>query len=732
MSSQPPEFHEGADLPAAGTWRPDGVLFGNYRVLRELGRGGMGIVYLAHDPRLDRQVAIKTLSKEMSEPAELERFSREARTLARLSHPNVATVFDLGEHEGRNFLVMEYVEGETLQAVLQRGPLPIEEALVVAVQVAEGLAAAHGQGVVHRDLKPGNVIRTREGRVKILDFGLAKAIAGGAAGGTATQLTLEQHVVGTPGYMSPEQLRGRTVDARSDIFAFGVLLYEMLCGTRPFGGGTLAEVASGTLTASPTPMRERARDIPPELETLVGRCLEKEPDRRCGSMSALLDGLRAVRPGEREAPGPSVAVLPFANLSADIENEYFADGMAEEIINALCKIDQLRVVARTSSFTFKGRNEDVRKIGADLGVGTVLEGSVRRAGKRLRIAAQLVKVSDGYHLWSERFDRDLEDVFAVQDEIAENIAAALRVVLGERERTAIRKMRTTNPEAHDYYLRGLAYLRTISDEGLSRAPDMFQRAVTIDPNYALAWAGLTEALAWIYDWKEHTLEVLQRLDAASRRAIEADPGLPEAHVARGHAIAHMGGGDNARRAFEEAIRLDPRCYEAYWFCGRSYMNEGHLGPAIPYFLKAAAVRPEDFQALILAGNCHRGLGQVEEERDLARRTLPVIDRHLALHANDERAVYFKATCYSSLGEQAKAIEWAELALRMREDSSTRYNVACLFANEGLRERALELLERNVDAGWGNRSWVEHDPDMNPLRDHPRFQALLERMPKTEA
>ncbi len=730
MAKQPDPQGTRDDLPTIAAAPATGARLGGYRVVRELGRGGMGVVYLAHDPRLDRDVAIKTLSKELSGKEARSRCEREARTIARLNHPSVATVFDFGEHEGSTVLVMEYVEGDTLREVLRRGRLSLPEAVSIATQVAEGLAAAHEQNVVHRDLKPSNVMRGRDGRVKILDFGLAKSFRGDPSGEHGVEITAEHRVVGTSGYLSPEQLRGRPVDARSDVFAFGVLLYELITGEPPFRGESQADDASATLSTDPSPARALDREVPRALEQILARCLAKKPESRYASATPLLDDLRRVETrgvGDEPAEGPSVAVLPFANLSADPENEYFADGMAEEIINALCKIEALRVAARTSSFAFKGRNEDIRKIGRELGVTTVLEGSVRRSANRLRITAQLVKVSDGYHLWSDRFDREMHDVFAVQDEIAESIASALRLVLGEREREAIRKMRTRSAEAHDFFLRGLASFHEVSQPAFERAEAMFRRAVEIDPTYALAWAELAESLAWRYDWYERDDALLGRIDEASRRALELEPELAEAHVARGQFYFRTDSPSDARREFDEAIRLDPRSFDAYWFCGRCCMQEGKLREAVEYFRRSNDIRPESFQSIGLAVTCLRGLGRLEEARALARRGVAAIEKHLNRNPDDVRAIYFLANNWASLGEREKAVEWAARALRMRDDDGTRYNIACVYTQLGMVDEALGLLERNAEHTWGNREWIENDPDLEHLRGHPRFQAVLERL-----
>jgi TolB-like protein/Flp pilus assembly protein TadD len=491
-------------------------------------------------------------------------------------------------------------------------------------------------------------------------------------------------------------------------------------------------VYDAILHSTPAPLAELRRDLPPELVSVIERALAKDPAARYPGVAALRAALAAV-PVPAGASGtaepPSIAVLPFANMSADPENEYFTDGMAEEIINSLCKIEALRVASRTSSFAFKGKLEDIRKIGRTLGVSTVLEGSVRKIGQRLRITAQLVKVDDGYHLWSERFDRNLEDVFAVQDEIAESIAAVLRVLLSAREQQAIRKIPTRSVEAYDFYLRGLAYVRLIREDSLRLGEQMFRRAVELDPEFALAWAGIAESCAWRYTWFEPRPEVRATADEASRKVLALDPQLAEGHVARGQAATLFNDHALAAREFETASRIDPRLWGAYDFHARTCMNVGRLEEAARLFRRAIEVRPDDYQAPSLLNSCLLGLGRLEERKEVAARAIRVIEKHVQLHPDDVRAVYFGAGEWSALGEREKALEWARRALDMVPgDPGVRYNVACILVAEGQHDEALDLLERNVAVGWGNAEWVRNDPDWTPLRDHPRFRDLVARMP----
>jgi serine/threonine protein kinase len=443
-----------------------GERLGRYEILQALGAGGMGEVYRARDSRLDRDVAIKVLPDRLANDATaLSRFDREMRAVAALSHPNILTVHDVDSEDNTPFAVMELLEGETLGARLSRSPLSCHEAVRIALAIAEGLAEAHAKEIVHRDIKPENIFLTTANVVKILDFGLARF-------GSTPQLDLGATenfvartepgvVMGTVSYMSPEQARGQPTDVRSDIFSFGCMLFEMVTGRRPFARATSADTIVAILHESPPALSESGETRPRLLDLVIARCLAKDADARFDSGRELADALREVLEsfgnlndtGEspaaheatsaypatptQEAPGPSVAVLPFVNMSSDEENEYFSDGLVEELTNMLVKLEGLHVPSRTSAFAFKGKSEDIRAIGEQLGVLTVLQGSVRKAGNRLRISAQLLDVGDGHHLWSETYDRQLEDVFAIQEEIAKNIAGALKVILNETEKAAV-------------------------------------------------------------------------------------------------------------------------------------------------------------------------------------------------------------------------------------------------------------------------------------------------------
>lgn len=479
---------------------------GPYVLLAPIGEGGMGEVWKARDSRLDRVVAVKRLKGQHSE-----RFQQEARALAALNHPHICQVYDVGP----DYLVLEYVEGQCLPC-----PVALEEAVRLAIEIASAIEAAHRKGIIHRDLKPGNIMITERQSVKLLDFGLARLVAQAEADDTRT---MEGIVVGTAAYMAPEQAEGKTLDERSDVFSFGAVLYEMLAGSRAFSGGSTAQVLSAVLHDEP-----RRLDAPAAVERIVKRCLAKQPGQRFQSMADVRVALEKLRAKPAE-PRPSIAVLPFSTLSGDKENEYFSDGLTEEIINVLAQIPGLNVTARTSSFAFRSKEQDVRKIAETLDVRTILEGSVRRAGSRIRVTAQLIDAATGFHLWSERYDRELADVFAIQDEIAQAIAVALKVKLSAQP-AALRRHTPSLP-AYEAFLKARHFMRKLTPEPAARAKECLQQAIALDPEFALAQAELGMYFIHLASLSlMPAREALPLARAAAQKALILDPELPEAHA----------------------------------------------------------------------------------------------------------------------------------------------------------------------------------------------------------
>ena len=535
----------------------------------------MGEVYRARDPRLGRDVAIKVISEAASGDADrLRRFEQEARAVAALSHPNVLAIFDIGVGDVP-FLVTELLTGDTLRGLIDRGPIASRRTIDLALQLVAGLAAAHAVGIVHRDLKPDNIFITADGHLKILDFGLAKHVAprdDDSASVTRPQ-TLHGMVLGTMGYMAPEQVRGYEADHRADIFAVGAVLYEMLTGRRAFRRESPADTMSAILNDPPSTLVFDAK-TPVSLVRIVQRCLEKNANQRFQSARDLgyaIEAVSDIRSGPAlpaaRTEHTSIAVLPFVNMSADPDNQYFSDGLAEELINALTRLSGLRVASRTSSFRFRGHETDVRQIGRDLGVSAILEGSVRRAGARVRISAQLTNAADGYHIWSQRYDREMADVFEIQDQIVESIVNTLAPALLGEAKGAVRRP-TENLAAYELYLKGRHFWNQRSPVVVGTAIRHFEEAIALDPDYALAYAGLADcySILRVYGWTPPEHSQPRALDAVTK-ALALDPELPEAHFAKALYTFHFERQWRAaRQHFSDALALSPRMalFEAYF------------------------------------------------------------------------------------------------------------------------------------------------------------------------
>ena len=714
-----------------------GARLGPYEIVSAIGAGGMGRVYRAHDTRLSRDVALKVVLSR-ADPGLLARFEREARAMAVLAHPNIVTIFDVGTHEGAPFLVSELLEGRTLRSALAGGRLPVARACDLALQLVRGVAAAHAVKIVHRDLKPENLFLTRDGTLKILDFGLAKLQPGlpADADETAVEISGRNAFVGTLTYMSPEQLRGDPVDPRADLFAIGAILYEMLAGVNPFRKASTAETIAAILREDPPALGPR-EEIGAALERLVRRCLEKDPADRfqsAGDLAFALESLlgeaaRGPASAARAAPppGPSVAVLPFADMSPTRDQDWLCEGMAEELIDALTHIEGLRVAARSSSFQFRTPGVDIQAVGARLGVGSVLEGSVRKVGDRLRVTVQLIGVEDGYHRWSGRFDRTLSDVFEIQDEIAGNVVSALRGILTPGDREALRRPETS-AECYEYFLRGRRLTHRFDRVALETAKPMFERAIEIDPGYALAHAGLADVHSWFYEWWGGNEADLEAADRSSRRAIDLAPDLSEAHASRGFVLSLRRRYADAAQSFEAAIRMNPNSFEAHYLYARSAFAAGEIERSAELFRRAGEVRQEDFQSLVLLAQSLRKLGRLDEANEANREAVRRVERLLELDPTDARGLSLGAHALDDDGQRERALGWSRRAIELHpNDQGVLTNGACLFARAGLVDEALELLERTFARGFGKRDWIEHDPDYDSLRAHPRFQAMLARL-----
>ena len=742
-----------------------GRKLGHYLIREKLGTGGMGEVYLAEDTKLARNVALKILPPELaSNPDRRERFHREAKAVAALNHPYIVTLHSVEEMEGVLFLTLELVDGETLREKIDRGPLPVEQVFELGAQIGEGLAKAHAAGILHRDLKPHNVMVTVDGRAKLLDFGLAKflAPAPGASDPDAATMARETSpgmTLGTAGYMAPEQALGKDVDARADLFALGVVLYEMATGRSPFRGETLALFFDSLLhDAPPSPLTVNP-DLPRDLVRVIERALEKEPSRRYASAGELvsdLKGIAAEKPGRTKRF--SIAVLPFSDLSPERDQDYFCQGLAEELINTLAAVRGLRVLARTSAFAIQGQGLDVREIGRRLRVDTVLEGSVRKSGTRLRISTQLVDAVEGYQLWSKKFDRDLDDVFSVQDEIAETVAAELQSELGfAKERSDAR--RASNLEAYDAYLRGLFAMNRWTEDWVERAMGSFEEAVRKDPGYALAHAGIAECLVWFYSGIgiRSAVETIPRAREAAAKALALGAELPEPHKVLGLiAMSHDWDRRAAEASLARAIELNPSSADArVWNAWRLSLLEGSYEEALAELRVAEELDPLDLKIKTQVGYVYYFLRELERAEAQFRKVL-AIDPHFAFShyalgdvnaqqgryeealSHLEESVRLGGTSVNHLailsyvnGLAGRTDEARRLLLEIETRAARGYAspIWSALAHLGLHEvdAAFEWLDRAFEERDGSLILVTASPEFDPLRSDSRFRALLERM-----
>ena len=691
----------------------------HYRIASKIGAGGMGEVYRATDTKLGRDVALKVLPTDMaSDPERLARFRREARAVATLNHPHIVTIFSVEEADGIHFLTMELVEGQALDRVIPASGLPVERILEIAGALADALAAAHEKGIVHRDLKPANVMVTGEGRVKVLDFGLAKEMrphdpadatltsAGNTAGGV---------VMGTPAYMSPEQIAGRALDHRTDIFSLGIILYEMASGRRPFEGASSAELASTILRDTPRPLTEIRADIGNDLCRLIQRCLEKNAQDRFSSARDVRNGLQALRlasasgarPVTSTSPPPSIAVLPFVNRSGDADNEYFSDGLSEDLINALSRLPGLQVASRTSAFRFRGSDLDIRQIGRQLEVATLVEGSVRRAGARLRVTAQLVNVDNGYQLWSERYDRQMADVFEIQDEIVASIVkAVVPALLGDAAQAVQRS--TENTEAYELYLKGRHYWHQRSPSTLRLAMQCFEQAIKLDPEYALAYAGLADCygILRVYGWISAE-EGRPKAKAAMTKAMTLAPSAWEANFSRAiYWLYFERSWRESELYFKKAIEINPRSSLAQVYYGVFLAVDGRAEEATPHTTLACQLDPLSPIIHALAATTLSVAARFDASERAARQALELQPDHLI-------GLWFLGLALCGLERYEEAIGALERTVTLSRAPIFVGLLGLGYARAGRYDDANHLLNELEDRG----SRGEYVPAFAPLAVH---------------
>ena len=689
----------------------------------------MGEVYRARDTKLGRDVAVKVLPREIADDADrLERFRREARTLAALSHPNIVTIYSIEDEGDALYMAMELVEGRTLDAFIPLNGASAEDFFRVARPMIEAVGAAHEAGITHRDIKSTNVMIGADGRVKVLDFGLARRGAPVAEAGPES-LTQPGMLIGTFPYLSPEHVSGQPSDERSDVFALGVVLYELATGSRPFRGATPPEILASILRDTPPSVSSLRNDLPEALSAAIDGCLEKDPAARTASCAELVAALERA---EQETPSAvrSIAVLPFADMSPEKDQAYFCEGIAEEILNALTHVEGLNVASRLSSFRFGGGAADLPEIGRSLKVGAVLDGSIRKAGTRIRVTAHLVDVQTGYDLWSERYDRELEDIFAIQDEIAEHIVGALEVALSTSARRELRKGMTSHAEAYDIYLQARQFFYRGDRENWRRARELFSQAIRIDSSYAVAYAGLADCWSFLFLYAEPSASALHEADEMSRRVAELEPDLAEAHASRGLVLSLLERDEESDAAFETAIRKNPNLFEAYYLYGRASFAAARFQKAAALFEKAHKVRSDDFQPVYLLGKAYRALGRAVEAEAATQLALTMVEYQLGLNPDHMRARSVGAHCLVELGQAETGLSWADSVFARHAEEPLGFYVACAYARARRTERALACLEATVAAGWSHRRWLDADVDLDALRGEPAFEQIRERLGRT--
>lgn len=728
-----------------------GQIVSHYKVLRKLGSGGMGVVYEAEDTNLGRRVAVKFLPDDLAkDQLALERFQREARAASALNHPNICTIHEIGEHQGQPFLVMELLEGESLAQTIVHRRLGMDELLGLAIQIADALESAHVKGIVHRDIKPANLFITPRGQVKVLDFGLAKMAVGHHGDVAATQMETVAHrhdltspgtAIGTVAYMSPEQARGQLTDARTDLFSLGAVLYQMATGILPFEGDTSAVIFDAILNREPAPVAQVNPKVPAEFAHILQKAMEKDRTLRYQTATEVKTDLmrlkRDLESGKRRAGETdsrttqakqrekSVAVLYFENLSGVKEDEYFRDGITEDIITELSKIRGLKIFSRPTVLAFRDKSVTPAQIGQQLRAAYVLGGSLRRAGERVRINAQLVDTATDFPLWSERYDREMKDIFEVQDEIARKIAQALRITLSRQEEEELAAKPTENLEAYDLYLRGKSYARRLTRQDLEFALQMFENAVAQDPQFALAYAAIAHVSAQFHYHYQRDPVWMERAMMASQKALALNSHLPEVQVANAWILYASDQYDVAIRCAEEAIARKRDCEGAYYILLRTLFAAGRYQDVVNIAEEALEASGSDYNPYVPITNALGAVGK--DVRNFRQRQALALENHLKHVPEDARARILLASCYAAMDRPDDALRETNLALALRPNEAVvLYNAACSYGVLKKKAEALDALKKAWKAGFRDPEWARRDPDLELLHGDPEFEKLYAR------
>ncbi len=695
---------------------------GRYQIIQELGKGGMGRVYKARDTKLNRTVALKFLPQELTLDQEaIDRFQQEARAAAALDHTNICTVYEVDEFEGQNYIAMTYIQGESLKETLKSGPLSVNEASSVAIQIAEGLQEAHDKGIVHRDIKAGNIMLTEKGKAKIVDFGIAK-LAG------QSKITKPGSTFGTVAYMSPEQARGEDTDKKTDIWSLGVLFYEMLTGELPFQGENEAAVIYSILNEEPKAIQKYRSDVPDNITTLISLLLQKDTTQRISSAKEFVKQLKAKSPRKAiDDDKKSIAVLYFENMSADKENEYFCAGMTEDLIIDLSKIRQLSVIPRSDVLPFRNKEVNSRQIGETLRVQYILEGSVRKAGNKIRITSQLIDIRSGFQVWAERYDRLTEDIFDIQMEVSEKIAEALKVSLTESEKQSLARKPTYDVRAYDFYMRGSEFLLRKGKKNNDAAIQMFEHALSIDPDFSLAYVGLAEAYSWNYSIYSGDRLWLEKMMEMNEKAIKIDPDLIEAQFGVGMVHFFQKRYDEAKKSFEEVIRAKPDMYPAYFYLGITSEIAGDYDKGIECFETCVSLKPYSEEPWHWLDMSFRRHGDLKAAQKASKKVIKLGEGKIEVNPEDVTALSRMALTYANMGENEKALDAAKKVMEIDPtDGMVLYNCTCVYSCLEKKKEAFACLKKALERGLINMlEWIEKvDPYLEAIREDPQFQEIL--------